>query len=77
MCRGPSVVRGPAVVRALACEKLFPEDIDKNVKKVDGGFRTFIGLHYLKSVKDMPRLVRSLRPTFEPLLEAAGEASLE
>jgi len=31
---GPSVVRGPAIIRALQSEKLFREDIDANVKKI-------------------------------------------
>ncbi|TCD69223.1 hypothetical protein EIP91_008326 [Steccherinum ochraceum] len=31
---GPSVVRGPALIRALQSEKLFPEDIDTRARKV-------------------------------------------
>jgi hypothetical protein len=47
------------------------------VKNVDKGFQIFVGLHWLKSAGDMPKLLRWLRPIFEPLVWVARAAYIE
>ncbi|KAJ7825755.1 hypothetical protein B0H14DRAFT_2819467 [Mycena olivaceomarginata] len=55
-----------------------PSKIDPRlVGYVDKGFQTFVGLHWLKSAGDMPKLLRWLRPIFDPLVWVARAAYIE
>jgi hypothetical protein len=51
--------------------------VANDVKRIDGGFRAFVGLHWIHSAGDMPRILRWLRPLFEPLLDVAGAAYMD
>lgn len=55
ICRGPTVVRGAAVNRAIIAEKLFPEDIDARARNVrvktncNVAFMSGVDIHFLDS----------------------------
>ncbi|KAF7370299.1 hypothetical protein MSAN_00661200 [Mycena sanguinolenta] len=47
------------------------------VKKVDDGFREYVGLYSMKTASDIPHLLRSFGPIFLPLIRAAENAYLQ
>lgn len=47
MFRGPTVMRGKAIDRALIAQKLFAEDIDARVRKVCATIFNFFSLQLL------------------------------
>lgn len=61
MDRGPTVMRGKAIDRALIAQKLFPEDIDARVRKVDPVFQYILSCAPRLLVKTSPFMVFSIR----------------
>ncbi|KAJ7117616.1 hypothetical protein C8R44DRAFT_879174 [Mycena epipterygia] len=64
------------VLKALVT-KLNPRFVHKNVKKVQGGFQAYIGLFWMYSGYDTPRVLAYLAPVFEPLLVEARRVWLK